>query len=116
MVPSSFNTVIKNCKSKDELIEKALELRYEKDVTQFRKWLSELEEVTKNMDIKKIREMLNQENTALNPKKYDLESLIVSSIPSLSDITSTNVIKSVDKGVSIAAEKLLESYKTRNTT
>ena len=55
------------------------------------------------MDMKKIREMLNQEKTALNPKKYDLESLIVSSIPSLSDIGSTNVIKSVDKGVSIAA-------------
>lgn len=60
--------------------------------------------------------MLNQEKTALNPKKYDLESLIVSSIPSLSDIGSTNVIKSVDKGVSIAAEKLLERYKTRNLT
>jgi hypothetical protein len=60
--------------------------------------------------------MLNQEKTALNLKKYDLESLIVSSIPSLSDIGSTNVIKSVDKGVSIAAEKLLERYKTRNLT
>lgn len=53
-----------------------------------------------------------------NPVRYDLDSFIISSIPSLGDIISPSITKSIDKAVTartgLAAGKLIEYLKTRN--
>jgi hypothetical protein len=82
-----------------------------------RQWLSEYEIATKTFDIKKMNSMTKQLMLLKNPKEYDIESLIINSIPSITDVISLDITKSVEKGVStgigLAVGKLNEYLKTK---
>jgi hypothetical protein len=118
MVPSSFSGIISDCRDRSEIIDRALELRESEDLEKCRRWLAEYEEASRNLDINNFKRMSKQVTLIENPVKYDMESLIISSIPSVTDIVSPNVTKSIDKGVnagiSVAAQKIVGYFRTRN--
>lgn len=118
IIPSSFSTIISKCNNRSEIIDKALELRESDDLEKCRRWLVDYEESSRNLDINKFNKMSKQITLVKNPVKYDMESLIISSIPSFADIISPSVTKSIEKGanvgISTAAAKLIEYFKTKN--
>lgn len=121
IIPSSISSIIRSCTNKSEIIDEALNLRKSKDLVRFRRWLAEYEESTKNLaenDINNLNKMSKQITILENPVEYDVGSLIVSSLPSISDVISPNITKSIDKGVSIGLNittaKFIEYLKTRN--
>ncbi|MGB9167416.1 MAG: hypothetical protein WCB31_00645 [Nitrososphaeraceae archaeon] len=118
IIPSSFSNIIARCNNRDEIIEKALELRKSNDLKKCRQWLSDYETASKTMDINKIKSMTEQLILVQNPKDYDIESLIIQSIPSISDVVSLDITKSSERGVSalanIGINNLLKYLKTKN--
>jgi hypothetical protein len=89
-VPSAFSSVLKNCKKKEDIIQKAVELRNSSELKKFRSRLAKLEESAKKLDPKFLKQKEELE-AALDHEEYDLESICVQAVTEFLDVIKSNI-------------------------
>lgn len=122
-VPSAFSLVLKASKNKEDILQKAVELRNSADLKKFRSRLAKLEESAKKLDPRFLKQKEELEAT-LDTEEYDFESIIVQSVTQLLDVIrniaapgsgllTSNIIPG-DKLTEFGVRKIIKYFKTRN--
>jgi hypothetical protein len=117
-IPSVLSLVINTCKSKDNFLNTALELRESDRVSKLRQHLAELDQALKSDDKDskdKIKKLLNQEKLALNTEKGSKESLVYDVVPKVLSVADKPefAFSPMAGGINLGLKELLKFFKTR---
>jgi hypothetical protein len=83
-IPSSLSSIVKSClkegKSKESFVDKALQIRNSKDYTKFRKWLADAEGAVKQGDVEEFERMKKKAESIFSESSKSNTSEIVNQI------------------------------------
>jgi hypothetical protein len=117
-IPSVLSLVIDSCKSKDNFLNTALELRESDKISKLRQHLAELDQALKSDDKDskdKVKKLLNQEKLALNTEKVSKESLVYDVVPEVLSVVDKPefAFSPMAVGINLGLKELLKFFKTR---
>jgi hypothetical protein len=83
-IPSCLTMLLARCKSRDEFVAKALELRDAKAVRMTREWLEQADKAFRTRDREEAAKLNKQYREAIKDERITKETLLVNAIPGLS--------------------------------
>lgn len=102
--PAALSMIIKRCDTKKDFLDKALEVREDKTLQGFRKWLAEASEAVLDHP-QKFMHMKKQAQNILDKKEFDLKAVAESTTLGIELNGNANINLPIGKIISLTAEK-----------